>query len=78
MLHPRLPRLDHPESNPAPKSKELDMTHKAAAATEQDGEPVAVKGHEIASGQRSECSGPAPGEPVRSGQPTSQEEPPSS
>ena len=54
------------------------MTHKAAAATEQDGERVAVKGHEIASGLRSERTGPAPGEPVRSGQPTGQEEPPSS
>ena len=54
------------------------MTHKAAAATEHDGERVAVKGHEIASGLRSERTGPAPGEPVRSGQPTGQEEPPSS
>lgn len=54
------------------------VAHKAAAATEQVGERVAVKGHEIASGLRSERTGPASGESVRSDEPTSQEGPPSS
>jgi hypothetical protein len=54
------------------------VAHKAALATEQVGERLAVKGHEIASGLRSEHPGPASGESVRPDEPTSQEGPPSS
>ncbi len=54
------------------------VAHKAAVATEQVGERLAVKGHEIASGLRSERSaGPASGESVRPDEPTSQDGPPS-
>ena len=51
------------------------VAHKAAAATEEVGERVAVKGHEIASGLRSERAGPAWGESVRSDDPTNQDQP---
>ena len=54
------------------------VAHKAATATELVGERVAVKGHEIASGLRSERTGPVSGEPVHSDEPTSRVGPPSS
>lgn len=54
------------------------VAHKAAAATEQVGGRLATKGHEIASGLRSERAGHAPGESVGSDDPTSQQGPPSS
>jgi hypothetical protein len=55
------------------------VAHKAAVATEQVGERLAVKGHEIASGLRSERSArPASGEYVRPDESTSQDGPPSS
>jgi hypothetical protein len=54
------------------------VAHKAAAATEQVGERLAVKGHGIASGLRNERAGPASGESVRSDESTNQDGPPSS
>lgn len=54
------------------------VAHKAAVVTEEVGERLAVKGHEIASGLRSERAGPASGESVRSDESTSQDGPPSS
>lgn len=55
------------------------VAHKAAVVTEEVGERLAVKGHEIASGLRSErAAGPASGESVRPDESTSQEGPPSS
>jgi hypothetical protein len=54
------------------------VAHKAAAATEQVGERLAVKGHGIASGLRSERARPASGESAHSGESTNQDGPPSS
>ena len=54
------------------------VAHKAAAATEQVGERLAVKGHGIASGLRSERAGPVSGESARSGESANQDGPPSS
>jgi hypothetical protein len=53
------------------------VAHKAAAATEQVGERLAVKGHGIASGLRSERAGPVSGEAVRSDESANQDGPPS-
>jgi hypothetical protein len=50
------------------------VAHKAAGMTEEVGERLAVKGHEIASGLRSERSaGPSSGESVRPDESTSQD-----
>jgi hypothetical protein len=54
------------------------VAHKAAAATEQVGERLAVKGHEIASGLRSERAEPGSDESVRSDESTNEDRPPSS
>lgn len=54
------------------------VARKAAMVTEEAGGRLAVKGHEIASGLRSERTGPASGESVRPDEPTSQDGPPSS
>jgi hypothetical protein len=54
------------------------VAHKAAGVTEEVGGRLAAKGHEIASGLRSERAGPASGEPAHTGEPASQDRPPSS
>lgn len=55
------------------------VAHKAAVVTEEVGERLAAKGHEIASGLRSERAGrPASGESIRADESTSQDGPSSS